>query len=138
MSLSLALIALVTASAPPEDDIVVIGRRLAGISVMVGRDAKGRYTCDLSASTGNARLDERLCKTAATCVRKGAASKEAVSACIDERKPALLDQVRAELAGRTSSAAGLSSILRVSASPREQKEVGFTRRRGDAEGVRSL
>lgn len=146
MSLTLALIALTTAApAVTEDEITVIGRRLAAISVMVGRDAKGRYTCDLSASTGNARLDARLCKTASTCVRKGATSQDAVRTCIDARKPVLLEQVRKELG---QSAAGVfPSFLRGFAASREpdflfpdargrKKEVGLTRSREDAKGAR--
>jgi hypothetical protein len=100
----LLLAALQTAPAPApaeEGDIVIIGQRLASLAVMVGKDSRGRFTCDLSQSSGNARLDEQLCRTAATCVRKGAADKAAVSACIDRRKPALLADLRTSLGGGT-------------------------------------
>ncbi|MEG3178313.1 hypothetical protein U1872_18880 [Sphingomonas sp. RB3P16] len=86
--------------APPaaEPDIVVIGRRLAALSVTVGHDPRGRFTCGLSASSGNARLDEQVCRTAANCVKSGANDQGAVSAWIDGRKPALLEDVRRTLA----------------------------------------
>uniref|UniRef100_UPI0035CB4703 hypothetical protein n=1 Tax=uncultured Sphingomonas sp. TaxID=158754 RepID=UPI0035CB4703 len=98
--IALAFALAVQGAAPPaeEPDIVVIGRRLAALSVAVGRDARGRFTCGLSASSGNARLDEQLCRTAAQCVKTGAINHAAVSACIDGRKPALLEDVRRTLA----------------------------------------
>jgi hypothetical protein len=91
------LFALLQIAQPVESDIVVIGQRLQSIAAIVGKDAHGRFTCSLSASSGNVRLDANLCKTASQCVAKGAATPEAVSACIDARKPALLDQLRREL-----------------------------------------
>jgi hypothetical protein len=95
----LALAAAVqTAPVPDEQpDIVVIGKRLQAVQVNVGRDPRGRFTCALSQSTGSAKLDGQLCKTAATCVRKGAVEAAAVSACIDARKPALLDDLHKSL-----------------------------------------
>lgn len=77
-----------------EDEIVVLGRRLAALQVIVGRDARGKFTCGLSQSSGNVELDSALCKVAATCVRKGANDQGGVTACIEARKPALLDAVR--------------------------------------------
>lgn len=92
---------LMALAAPPvdavEDEIVVIGQRMAALSVNVGRDPEGRYHCSLSDTTGNARLDDRLCRTATKCVRKGAASDESVKACIDKQKPKLIAQLRREL-----------------------------------------
>jgi len=76
----------------PQDElnIEVVGRRLAAISATVSQGAGGKLGCALSASSGYAKLDEQLCRTATQCVRKGARESAAVKACIDRRKPALL------------------------------------------------
>ena len=91
------LLALAISTAPPvEDEIVVIGRRFAQMSVIVGKDARGRFKCDLTASSGNPRLDERLCRTASKCVIKGASDNATVKACIDRKKPGLFAAFRRE------------------------------------------
>lgn len=93
------LLALMLQALPvqEEPDIVVIGKRLERVSVIVGRDARGKFTCGLNQSTGSARLDASLCKTAATCVRSRAKD---VQACVDARKPALLADVRQSMEHR--------------------------------------
>lgn len=91
------LLALTLQAAPAEEDIVVLGQRLIGVEVFVGKDAKGKFTCDLNRSTGNAQLDAALCKTASTCVRKGAVSQTDVRMCINRRTPELLEDVRRAL-----------------------------------------
>ncbi|MDK2760870.1 MAG: hypothetical protein KYX64_05865 [Sphingopyxis sp.] len=98
MILALALMAVAQAPdpVPTDEEIVVIAQKLSGISVYIGRDAKGRYQCDLSESSGNARLDAQLCKTSATCVKKGASNQAEVKACIDKRKSTLLANFRRE------------------------------------------
>ena len=91
-------LALMQSAAPPAamaEDIVVVARRLNALSVIVGKDPHGRFTCSLSATSGDASLDAQLCRTAAKCVAKGAPD---VSACIDGRKPALLAALRASRA----------------------------------------
>ena len=92
------LLAAAQAAAPPsdEDDIVVIGRRFEQAAVIVGKDQQGRFTCSMTASSGNAKLDEGLCRTAAKCVIKGAANSNAVKACIDRKKPGLFARFRKE------------------------------------------
>ena len=85
---------------PTDEEIVVIAQKLNGLAVYVGRDAKGRYHCDLSESSGNARLDAQLCKTSAACVKKGATEQAAIKACIDKRKSTLLADFRREWAER--------------------------------------
>lgn len=94
---ALAVAAQVAPAPANESDIVVIAKRLQSVSVNVGRDPRGRFSCGLSQSTGSAKLDEQLCKAATACVRKGAVESAAVSACIDARKPALLDDLRRSL-----------------------------------------
>lgn len=102
MILAFALLTIVQAPepVPTDEEIVVIAQKLSGIAVHVGRDAKGRYHCDLSESSGNARLDAQLCKTSATCVKKGASNQAEVKACIDKRKSTLLANFRREWAER--------------------------------------
>jgi hypothetical protein len=83
-------------AAPDDAEILVVGHKLAAITVSVGRDAKGKLGCSLSASSGHARLDEQLCRTASACVRKGTSD---VKACVDQRKPALLEDFRRSYRG---------------------------------------
>ena len=99
MSIALALLAAtqtVSPAAAEEEEIVVIGRRFEQAAVVVGKDAKGSFTCSLTATSGNAKLDERLCRTAAKCVIKGASDNAAVKTCIDRKKPGLFAQFRKE------------------------------------------
>lgn len=99
--LPLALLAAVAAtSQPSEDEIIVIGKRLSAIEVSISRDAKGRLSCGLSGSSGNARIDQQLCKVSASCFRKGAESGEAVRACVQQRKAGLFDAFRREMTRR--------------------------------------
>jgi len=94
------MLLLAVQAAPADDEIVVLGRRLAATQVIVGRDAQGKFTCGLSQSSGNGKLDAALCKAAATCVRKGAGDQAGVTACIEARKPALLDAIRRASGGK--------------------------------------
>ena len=80
-----------------ETDIVVIGRRLDGVSVIVGRDARGKFTCGLNQTTGSGRLDSALCRTAAACVRT---KTKNVQSCVNAKKPELLADVRQSLGQR--------------------------------------
>lgn len=81
---------LMLQEAPDELNIEAVGRKLAAISAVVSRNADGKLGCALSDTSGYAKLDEQLCRTATACVRKGARESAAVKACIDKRKPALL------------------------------------------------
>lgn len=97
------LLALSMASTEPpmtvEQEIVVIGKRLDSISVMVGRTPEGKLTCSVDRTSGSLRLDKRLCKTAAKCVRKNRdnPSDSAIKSCIDKKKPKLLAKLRKEM-----------------------------------------
>jgi len=93
---SLLFMAAPATISPVETEIVVIGKRLDGISVAVGKNAKGKYTCSTDKSSGNINLDKRLCKTAVRCIRDGAQG-EAVKTCVDAKKPKLLAKLRKEL-----------------------------------------
>ncbi len=96
--IALAALLLVGQIAPePELDIVVVAQRLAGLQVNIGKDAKGRFTCGLTQSSGSLRLDARLCKASAKCAKKHGSDAEAVKACVTADKPKLLAQLRAEM-----------------------------------------
>jgi hypothetical protein len=86
------------AAAPADEtDIIVIARRLSAVSAQVGKDVQGRFRCSLSASTGRADLDAKLCRAASDCVRKGARDQTAVASCLDRTKPKLLEALRRTL-----------------------------------------
>jgi hypothetical protein len=93
VKLLLALLVFQTPAVPAvEDEIVVIGRRLEQASVNVSKDKQGRFYCSMSVTSGNVKLDERLCRAASKCVMKGASNSDAVRVCIDRKKPKLLAQ----------------------------------------------
>lgn len=94
------ILLLLALQAAPADDIVVVGERLAHLSATVRRGDDGRYRCALDGSSGRASLDGALCRVATRCVRDGAADQAAVAACVEQRKPALLADVRRELERR--------------------------------------
>lgn len=80
-----------------EEEIVVIGKRLERVQVNVTRDPQGRLHCSLNGSSGNARLDERVCKASAKCVRRiGGQGDAAVHRCIVEGKASLLAKFQKE------------------------------------------
>lgn len=75
----------------PENEIVVVGKRLEGISVRVSRGADGKFGCGLSESSGSKSVDTQLCKAAAKCARQGALDQDAMRGCIEARKPEILN-----------------------------------------------
>ncbi len=93
-----ALLAALPQDAPlvpmTEQEILVVGQRLNSLAVNVGRDAKGRWYCGLTESTGYPKLDDRLCRAATRCVRKGTTDVAGVNACIAKAKPGLLAELR--------------------------------------------
>lgn len=96
MSLLLALPFLAAAPISDIPDIVVIGKRLEGISVSVGQDAEGSWHCSLDKSSGVPSLDSRLCKAVTKCVRKGARTDEAIHGCVTKSKRRLLKRFERE------------------------------------------
>lgn len=99
--IGLALLALAAAVAPSGDDeIVVMGRTLEGLAVILARDPAGKLSCNLSASSGDRGVDAGLCKTAARCFKQGAIENAAMRACIDARKPAILNEFAARVRAR--------------------------------------
>ena len=98
--IALATLALFAAVQEPaldplsEEEIVIVGQRLNGVTVNVGRDAKGRWHCGLTGSTGYPKLDERLCRATTKCVQKGKSDDAAINACVAKAKPGLLAELR--------------------------------------------
>lgn len=97
--IALAALALLHVAAPAgaDQEITVMGQRMAALSVILGRDARGKLACNLSASSGDARVDAQLCKTAARCFKQGSSQPAAMRACIDMRKPAILEDFAARV-----------------------------------------
>ncbi|WP_066528347.1 hypothetical protein [Erythrobacter sp. CCH5-A1] len=94
------LTALQAAPAPlaaPEGEIVVTLERLRRVTVNVVRDPQGRWHCGLAGSTGQARLDDRLCRAVTKCVRKGADSRAKVDACIRTSRAGLARELERAL-----------------------------------------
>ncbi len=91
--------ALIEPPSTVEQEIVVIGKRLESITVLVGQTPEGKLSCSVDRSSGSLRLDKRLCKTAAKCVRKNREnpSDKLIKSCIDKKKPKLLAQLRKEM-----------------------------------------
>ncbi len=58
----------------------------------VAPNAQGKLACGMNQSSGSAKMDAKLCETAARCVKQGAVGNDAVKACIDKRKPDLLNE----------------------------------------------
>ena len=77
-----------------EAEIVIVGQRLQGVTVNVGRDPKGRWHCGLTGSTGYSKLDERLCRATTKCVQKGKSDDAAINACVAKAKPGLVAELR--------------------------------------------
>lgn len=77
-----------------DQEIVIVGKRLQGITVNVGRDPKGRWHCGLEGTTGYPKLDEQLCRATTKCVQKGKSGDAAVKACVARTKPDLIAQLR--------------------------------------------
>ncbi len=99
---TLALLA--AAQEPPldpmtEEEIVIVGQRLQGVTVNVGRDPKGRWHCGLTGSTGYPKLDERLCRATTKCVQKGKSDDAAINACVAKTKPGLIAELRKRARG---------------------------------------
>ncbi|MFL9840732.1 hypothetical protein ABS767_07160 [Sphingomonas sp. ST-64] len=99
LTLALGLAAPAQAAPLTEQEILVIGRRLQAVSVNVGRDAKGRWQCGLTGSTGYPKLDDRLCRATTKCVQKGKSDDSAVRACVAKTKPGLIAELRKRAKG---------------------------------------
>ncbi|QDX26568.1 hypothetical protein FPZ54_11410 [Sphingomonas suaedae] len=102
----LAALALFSAAVqePPlepmtEAEIVIVGQRLQGVTVNVGRDPKGRWHCGMTGSTGYPKLDERLCRATTKCVQKGKSDDAAIQACVAKTKPGLIAELRKRARG---------------------------------------
>ncbi|MFM7403017.1 MAG: hypothetical protein ACKO1N_02745 [Erythrobacter sp.] len=79
--------------AEPESEILVVLNRLRSITVNVGRDREGRWNCGLDRSTGQLKLDARLCRAVTKCVKKGATDDAAVQACIRSSRAGLVREL---------------------------------------------
>jgi hypothetical protein len=95
--MALAALMLLQTPAATEEEILVVARQLPSTSVWLSRNQAGKLVCGMNQSSGSRRMDERLCKAAAHCLKHGNAQPPQMRACIDARKPQLLDALRREL-----------------------------------------
>ncbi len=72
------------------DRIVVTAERLRAIEVSVGQDSEGRWQCALSASSGTAWIDDRLCRTTTGCVRRHGEDRGKVAACVATHRSGII------------------------------------------------
>jgi hypothetical protein len=94
VSMLLAL-TLAQASAPAaEDQIVVMAQRIRSIEVAVVQDQAGAWHCSLSATSGNARVDESLCRTTTECTQRHGNERDLIMRCVERRRPGILDDFR--------------------------------------------
>ncbi|WP_404710854.1 hypothetical protein [Sphingomonas sp. MMS24-J13] len=99
-----ALIMLAQASAPdvPTDEITVMAHRLESTSVWLSRGADGKLACGMNQSSGDTKIDAKLCTTAARCLKDGATAGDDMKSCIDKTKPGILREFAANRrAGRS-------------------------------------
>jgi len=86
-----ALLALAALSTPPVPDpepqeIVVVGRLVEQVQLTLGRDAQGRNVCSLNRSSGNARIDDAVCRRATRCTPRRPVSQARTEACIADAR----------------------------------------------------
>lgn len=97
-----ALLMAVQAAAPAaeseiENTILVTAERMRSIRVNVGQDREGEWHCNLSASTGSAWVDDRLCRITTGCVRDAGADRERTERCVTRRRASIMDEFREHL-----------------------------------------
>lgn len=95
---------LVQTVAPPQDDIVVLARKLRMIGVAVSAPRRnGRLTlrnCRITRPSGIAALDAIPCEVAQQCIAEAPDTRKALGGCIEARSKLRLDAIVAERRGR--------------------------------------
>ncbi len=90
-----ALALLAQTSAPPPEDIVVLGRRLRAIRVVTRQDRRtGRMVCRVRRSSGYPNLDAEVCAIALDCSRES--DTVAIRACALPRVEAFVARYTGE------------------------------------------
>ncbi len=81
-ALALMLQQAAAPSAPPEDEITVIGRRMRAMRFVVKHDRRrGGYRCMVRRSSGDPALDTAICDIGLRCVRDVTAVSQ-VQGCV--------------------------------------------------------
>lgn len=88
------------ADATLDEEIVVLARRLDEVSFEVGQDPKGRWHCSMDRTTGNPKLDSRMCKEVTDCVRKRGTEETQIRACVSGTKEKVLARFKKAMAKR--------------------------------------
>lgn len=74
---------------PPEEDIVVLGRKLRSIAVVTKPDRRtGKMVCRVKRSSGYPTLDAEVCTIALDCSRESEAAR--IRACAAPRMDAFV------------------------------------------------
>ncbi len=80
-------------SSPPEawddSDIVVVAEKLRKVKIDYSARGKKLFSCDVTQSSGDARIDRIMCAILNACVKSGAQSRFAAKNCINDRISAL-------------------------------------------------
>lgn len=104
IALAALLLAAQATPAPPapvetgiENTILVTAERMRSIRANVGQDPEGEWHCSLSASTGSAWVDDRLCRITTGCVRDANADRARVERCVTRRRAGIMDEFREHL-----------------------------------------
>lgn len=72
-------------AAPPENDIVIIGRKVRKIRFRIKLDKRGQTVCRITRSSGDPEIDSLACDTARPCVRPDIVTASAMTACLEPR-----------------------------------------------------
>ncbi len=82
--------ASVAAAQPVGDDEIVVTAKVERLALTLGRDDQGRTTCGLSRSSGDAAIDEAMCRRASRCIKRGEIDRAVLDACVAAQKKALV------------------------------------------------
>ena len=86
---ALAPATIAAAQTAAEAEIVVTAQ-VERIGLTLGRDDAGRTTCGLTRSSGDAAIDDAMCRRAARCIKPGEIDRTALDACLAKQKQALV------------------------------------------------
>lgn len=71
--------------AVPENDIVIIGRKVRKIRFRIKLDKAGEVVCRITRSSGDPEIDSLACDVARPCVRPDIVKPAAMTTCLESR-----------------------------------------------------
>lgn len=72
-------------SAPADDDLVVVGRKLRTVRIHYQRQGQRLARCEVTQSSGKPAIDHLMCAFVRSCVANGFTSPRRAMACVNER-----------------------------------------------------